>query len=99
LTPGVSQVLVGLVIGYGVAGALSVLLAARKMLARGSSGDVSRGFLGAYVGGYAIWLLYGVSLRNAPIILVDFVGLACGVATLAVALRLRGGDRLAASAE
>jgi hypothetical protein len=99
LAPGVSQVLVGLVIGYGVAGALSVLLEARKMLARGSSGDVSRGFLGAYVGGYAIWLLYGVSLRNAPIILVDSVGLACGVATLAVALRLRDGDRLAASAE
>jgi len=90
---------VGVVIGYGVAGALSVLLEARKMLARGSSGDVSRGFLGAYVGGYAIWLLYGVSLRNTPIILVDSVGLACGVATLAVALRLRGGDRLAASAE
>ena len=75
---------------YGVAAALSVLLQARQMRVRGGSCDVSARFLGAYLGGYAIWLLYGLSLRNLPIVAVDSVGLVCGAITLAVALRLRG---------
>jgi hypothetical protein len=83
-------VLAAIAIGYGVAAALSVLLRARQMLARGGSGDVSARFLAAYVGGYAIWLLYGLSLRNVPIIVVDALGLVCDAITLVVALRLRG---------
>ncbi len=59
------------------------------MLARGGSCDVSARFLAAYVGGYAIWLLYGLSLRNVPMIVVDALGLVCGAITLVVALRLR----------
>jgi uncharacterized protein with PQ loop repeat len=79
---------------YGVAGALSILLQARHMRTRGASGDVSLRFLGTYVGGYAIWLLYGVSLANVPLVFVNGVGLAAGAVTLAVALRLRPGPRL-----
>jgi uncharacterized protein with PQ loop repeat len=75
---------------YGVAAALSALLQARQMLARGGSCDVSARFLATYVGGYAIWLLYGLSLRNVPIVVVDALGLVCGAVTLAIALRLRG---------
>src|SRR5437868_4079350 len=83
----------GVTIAYGITAALAVLLQARQMLARGSSCDVSARFLSAYVGGYAIWLLYGLSLRNVPIVVVDAVGLVCGAITLAVALRLRGSLR------
>ena|ERR1700758_1801301 len=90
MTPAASHVMAGILMGYGIAGALSVLLQARQMLARGDSRDVSTRFLGAYVGGYAVWLLYGLSLSSVPIILVDSVGLACGAVTLAVALMLRG---------
>jgi uncharacterized protein with PQ loop repeat len=75
---------------YGVGGALSVLLQARQMVARGSSRDVSLRFLATYVGGYAIWLLYGASIQNATIILVHALGLMSGAVTLTVALRLRG---------
>jgi uncharacterized protein with PQ loop repeat len=75
---------------YGVGGALSVLLQARQMVARGSSRDVSLRFLATYVGGYAIWLLYGVSIQNATIILVHALGLMSGAVTLTVALRFRG---------
>jgi uncharacterized protein with PQ loop repeat len=75
---------------YGIGGALSVLLQARQMLARGTSCDVSARFLTIYVGGYAVWLLYGLSLGNLPIIAVDGLGLVCGTLTLTVALRLRG---------
>jgi uncharacterized protein with PQ loop repeat len=85
-----TSVLASVAIVYGVAAALSVLLQARQMRERGDSCDVSARFLAAYAGGYAIWLLYGLSLRNVPIIAVDALGLVCGAITLAVALRLRG---------
>jgi uncharacterized protein with PQ loop repeat len=75
---------------YGVGGALSVLLQARQMLARGASCDVSLRFLATYVGGYAIWLLYGISVHSVPIVLVHALGLITGTVTLTVALKLRG---------
>jgi uncharacterized protein with PQ loop repeat len=82
---------------YGVGGALSVLLQARQMVARGSSCDVSLRFLATYVGGYAIWLLYGVSIENVTIVLVHALGLLTGSVTLTVALRLRAPARITAS--
>ena len=60
------------------------------MLRRRRSCDVSARFFGIYAGGYAIWLVYGLSIASMPLIVVDLVGLLCGVATLAIALRLRG---------
>jgi len=75
---------------YGIGGALSILLQARQMIERGASCDVSARFLATYVGGYAIWLLYGMSTGSIPIILVHALGLVCGTLTLVVALRLRG---------
>ena len=78
---------------YGVLGALKGLLQTRQMLARRSSRDVSAGFLASYVGGYAIWLTYGLSAGSIPLIVVDSVGLLCGGLTLAVALFLRAGGR------
>jgi hypothetical protein len=85
-----TSVLASVAIVYGVAASLSVLLQARQMLARGGSCDVSARFLAAYVGGYAIWELYGLGLRDVTIVVVDAVGLVCGSITLAVALSLRG---------
>ncbi|MDQ4072541.1 MAG: hypothetical protein M3088_06685 [Actinomycetota bacterium] len=67
-----------------------MLLQVRQLRERGTSCDVSAAFLAAYVGGYAIWLLYGVSIGSVPIILVHAVGLGTGALTLAVALALRG---------
>ena len=75
---------------YGVGAAAAVLLQARQMLRRRSSCDVSARFFAVYAGGYAIWLLYGLSIDSVPLIVVDAVGLLGGVATLVIALRLRG---------
>src|SRR5215472_9895084 len=75
---------------YGVLGALKTLLQTRQMLARRTSRGVSAGFLASYIGGYAIWLAYGISTGTLPLIVVDTVGLLCGGLTLAVALSLRG---------
>src|SRR5260370_19815296 len=73
---------------YGVLAALKSLLQTRRMLSRRTSGDVSAGFLASYVGGYAIWLTYGLSTGSLPLIVVDTVGLLCAGLTLAVALSL-----------
>jgi uncharacterized protein with PQ loop repeat len=75
---------------YGVLAALAALLQTRQMLTRRASCDVSARFFAAYAGGFAIWLLYGVSVASVPLIVVDAVGLLCGCLTLAVALSLRG---------
>ena len=75
---------------YGVLGGLKSLLQTRQMLRSRSSGEVSAGFLASYAGGYAIWLAYGLSAGNIPLIVVDAVGLFCAALTLAVALSLRG---------
>ena len=75
---------------YGVIAALMVLLQAREMLARRASCEVSGRFFASYAGGYAIWLLYGLSVGSMPLVVVDAVGLVCGGLTLAVALSLRG---------
>src|SRR6516165_5219350 len=85
-----TQFLGAVATAYGVLGALKTLLQTRQMLARRASGDVSALFLASYVGGYAIWLAYGVSTGSLPLIVVDTVGLLCGGLTLAVALSLRG---------
>jgi MtN3 and saliva related transmembrane protein len=82
---------------YGLGGALSVLLQARRMHVRGTSGDVSARFFAVYVGGFAVWLLYGIGIGDVPIIVVHAVGLLCGTITLTVALRLRHPAAVAAT--
>lgn len=77
--------------GFGASGA--ILLQARRLLQRGSSCEVSAQFFATYVGGYAIWLAYGLTTGSVPIILVHAVGLASGTLTLGVALALRGSLR------
>jgi uncharacterized protein with PQ loop repeat len=75
---------------YGVGAAASALLQARQLLRRKTSCGVSARFFATYAGGYAIWLLYGMSIASLPLILVDLVGLLCGGFTLAITLALRG---------
>jgi uncharacterized protein with PQ loop repeat len=88
---GVSADLLGTVATfYGVAAATSAILQARQILRRRNSCGVSARFFASYAGGYAIWLLYGISIGSIPLILVDLVGLLCGGFTLTITLALRG---------
>ena len=89
MNPGTTQLLGAAATVYGLGGALSVLLQARRMHVRGTSGDVSVRFFTVYVGGFAVWLLYGIAIGDLPVIVVHAVGLVCGTVTLAVALGLR----------
>ena len=89
MSPHTTQLLGAAATIYGLGGAFSVLLQARRMRARGTSGDVSVRFFAVYVGGFAVWLLYGIGIGDLPVIVVHAVGLVCGTVTLAVAIRLR----------
>ena len=97
MTPGTTQLLGAAATLYGLGGALSVLLQARRMHVRGTSGDVSVRFLAVYVRGFAVWLLYGLGIGDVPVIVVHAVGLLCGTITLTVALGLRGPTAVAAA--
>ena len=97
MSPQTTQLLGAAATVYGLGGAFSVLLQARRMRARGTSGDVSVRFFAVYVGGFAVWLLYGIGIGDVPIIAVHAVGLVCGTVTLAVALRLRSSAVVAAT--
>src|ERR671931_260015 len=88
---GISTDLIGTAAAvYGVGAAAAALLQARQIMRRKRSCDVSARFFATYVGGYAIWLLYGVSIGSIPLILVDLVGLLCGAFTLVITLAMRG---------
>ena len=75
---------------YGVGAAGAPLLQAHQIVRRRSSCEVSARFFATYAGGYAVWLLYGLGIESMPLILVDAAGLACGLVTLTVTLRMRG---------
>jgi uncharacterized protein with PQ loop repeat len=75
---------------YGVGAAGAALLQARQVVRRGSSCEVSARFFATDAGGYAVWLLYGLSIESMPLILVDAAGLACGLVTVAITLQMRG---------
>jgi uncharacterized protein with PQ loop repeat len=74
---------------YGIIAPLTVLLQARQMLAQRSSRGISLRFLASWAGGYALWLLYGLSAGIVPLIITSTVGTACGGTALIVALALR----------
>jgi uncharacterized protein with PQ loop repeat len=75
---------------YGIGAAAASLLQARQIVRRRRSCEISARFFASYVAGYAIWLVYGVTIASLPLILVDVVGLLCGGFTLAITLALRG---------
>jgi uncharacterized protein with PQ loop repeat len=79
-----------LVTAYGVGAAGAALLQTRQLLEGRRSCEVSACFFAVYAGGYALWLVYGVSIGSVPLIIVDAIGVVCATVTLAIALSLRG---------
>jgi MtN3 and saliva related transmembrane protein len=74
---------------WGVVMALSPALQIRRILQRHSSDDVSLGYLGVLLVGFALWVAYGLSLPNLALIVPNSVALVVGVVTVIVARRYR----------
>ena len=74
---------------FGVAMGLSPLLQLRRVVARGSSADVSLPYLGVLLVGFVLWLAYGIALANAALIVSNTVAIATYALTTAAVLRFR----------
>jgi uncharacterized protein with PQ loop repeat len=85
----VSDTLAVLAASWGVVMALSPTLQIRRILERQSSDDVSLGYLGVLLVGFALWVGYGISLSNLALIIPNSVALVIGVVTVMVARRYR----------
>jgi uncharacterized protein with PQ loop repeat len=75
--------------GFGVVMSASPLLQALRSHRRESASDVSLAFLVVLMCGSTLWLLYGIALGNAAIIIANAVGVVSSATTLAVTLRWR----------
>ena len=60
----------------GLVGAGSLLLQARRLRRLGTACETSIPVRLLSLAGYAVWLAYGVVIRDVPLILVDLAGLA-----------------------
>jgi uncharacterized protein with PQ loop repeat len=74
---------------WGVAMAASPLLQIRRILQRRSSHDVSLGAYGVLIVGFVLWIAYGISLKNAALIVPNSVALGVAATAVAVVLRFR----------
>ena len=73
----------------GVLMGLSPVLQIRRMLAERSSRGTSLGYFVILLIGFLLWLAYGISIKNAALIVPNCIGLVTGAVTMVVALRLR----------
>ncbi len=85
----VTTVLAGTAAACGGALGLAPLLQLRRVAVRRSSADVSVAYLGVLLVGFTLWLSYGVSIANAPLIVSNAVALITNVLTIAIVLWFR----------
>lgn len=78
---------------WGIAMGLSPALQIRQMLHTRSSRDVSVGYFVVLDVGFVLWACYGLSIPNPAVAIPNFVALAVGSATIAIALRMRADER------
>lgn len=84
-----SDTLAVLAASWGVLMAISPILQIRRILERRSSDDVSLGYLGVLIVGFALWVGYGISLPNLALIVPNSLAIVVGFVTVAVTLRYR----------
>jgi MtN3 and saliva related transmembrane protein len=74
---------------WGIVMALSPLLQIRRMAYQQSSRDVSIGYWCVLLGGFALWVAYGVAVANLTLIVPNAVAFCVGCLTIGVAVRYR----------
>ena len=73
----------------GLVGASSLLVQARRLRRLGSACEISIPVRLVTLTGYAVWLAYGIAIRDLPLVLVDAAGLAGALVVLRITLGLR----------
>ena len=75
--------------GWGVAMAMSPLLQIREIRRRRSSLGLSLGYMVVLLVGFVLWVAYGVSGTQWPVIVPNAIALAVMTATITIVLRHR----------
>jgi MtN3 and saliva related transmembrane protein len=83
---GTAALIAGLLMG------VSPMLQVRRMLQTRSSRDYSLGYPTLLCVGFVVWLAYGISLGNMPMMLSNTASLALMLTTIGVALSFRRGS-------
>lgn len=84
-----TDVLAVVAASWGVAMAVSPVLQIRRMLQTRSAEDVSLGYFGILLPGFALWIAYGLSRGDLALIVPNSVALLVTLTTVGIALRLR----------
>jgi MtN3 and saliva related transmembrane protein len=87
----VSDVLGTAALVAGLVMAVAPVLQVRRMLETRSSRDFSLGYPTLLCVGFVLWMAYGISLWNLPMMLSNTASLTLMIATIAVALHFRRG--------
>jgi uncharacterized protein with PQ loop repeat len=74
---------------FGLVGAASLLTQARRLRRLGTACEISIPVRVVSLRGYAIWLAYGIVIRDLPLIIVDLAGLGAAALVLHITLMLR----------
>jgi uncharacterized protein with PQ loop repeat len=74
---------------FGLIGAVSLLLQARRLRRLGTACEISIPIRLVSMTGYAVWLAYGIVIRDLPLVVVDLAGLAGAGFVLHITLALR----------
>jgi uncharacterized protein with PQ loop repeat len=80
---------------WGVIMALAPLLQVRRIIVRRSSADLSLGYFGVLLPGFALWLGYGLTRGDWPLIVPNAIALLVGGATVVAGVAMRRRDRSA----
>lgn len=74
---------------YGVIMAIAPTLQIRRMLQTRSAKDVSVGYFALLMPGFVLWIAYGVSRDDWPLIVPNTVALGVGLLTIGLATVLK----------
>lgn len=79
--------------GWGVAMSLAPIFQIRAIRRAGQSDGVSAAQWSVWIVGFSLWLAYGISIRDWPLIINNIVAVTMGTTTLAVILLYRSTRR------
>lgn len=74
---------------WGVVMAIAPSLQIRTMLRTGSAEDVSLGYFGLLIPGFLLWVAYGLSRQDWPLVVPNTVATCVALTAIAVAVRLK----------
>ncbi len=74
---------------WGLVMGLAPTMQIRRMFQTQSSRDVSLGYLGLLTPGFVLWLAYGISIGNGPVMITNTVSLTFMLITIAIAWSFR----------